>query len=379
MNETRPPLDWQKLAEQLAQRMTPLGGVQTITLQNAAGRVLAAPVYSAHDLPMADEAVMDGYALGSAPPGAYRVATGQMAALEPDQAMLVQAGGALPAHAVAVVMARRAQLDGELLHVKESAPRDNIRRAGEEIMPGALIAQAGQMLEPRRLALLASTGVRSVTVRPRARVALLGMQPATAHMQVLRALLDAPAIHLTEAGAATDVASSLAQLAREHDLIVVTGPSLGDEAGQLVNAIATAGGKAKVMRAALKPAKPLISGMIGQAAIVGLGGTPYAVGAAAHLFLAPALAQLIQLTGWAHPLLPARAGFARPREQGRAEALPVCVQTGGESLRLALAGRFGQLTALAALDGFALVDKDAAGIVPGDQISFLRWRSPLLP
>jgi molybdopterin molybdotransferase len=168
-------------------------------------------------------------------------------------------------------------------------------------------------------------------------------------------------------------------LASQQHLIIVTGASLGDEEGPLAHAIRAAGGACEVLRAALKPAKPVIYGQIGSTPIIGLGGTPYAVAAAAHLFLAPVLAHMMGLTGWTQTFLPGQADFARMRTAGRAEALPVCLQAEGSTLKLTPAGRYGQLTALATLDGFALVDESAGDIAPGDPLAYLRWRSPLLP
>jgi molybdopterin molybdotransferase len=375
------PVTWRALAQRLADSITPVCGAQIITLHNANGRVLAAPVHAQRALPAADEAVMDGYALGSPPPGQYRlVAPG--AQLAPGEATAVGAGSALPAQTATVVLAHRAQLLDSVLAVRDAPLRNNIRRAGEEALQGAVLLQADVMLEPRRIALLAMAGVDTLEVKPRPKVALLSLHDGAApcpQSHILRALLGSPALDLQDSGSTADAASALASLAATQHLIIVTGASLGDEEGPLARAIRATGGTVDVLRAALKPAKPVICGRIGAATVIGLGGTPYAVAAAAHLFLAPVLAKLVGLTGWAHPCLPAEVDFARAREVGRAEALPVCLHMEAGALQLTSAGRFGQLTALAALDGFALVDEAAGDIAPGDPLAFLRWRTPLLP
>ncbi len=50
----------------------------------------------------------------------------------------------------------------------------------------------------------------------------------------------------------------------------------------------------------------------------------------------------------------------------------------GPELRLALAGRFGQLSALAALEGFALVEAEAGEIKLGDPLLYQPFSLPLL-
>jgi molybdopterin molybdotransferase len=376
-----PTVPWRVLAQHLADGIAPMSDAQTITLHGAAGRVLAAPVLARQAIPCTDEAVMDGYALGSEPPGHYRL-TDHASQLRADEAMMVKAGSGLPAQTSSVVLSYKVQRLDSALQVRESPLRNNIRRAGEEATQGAALAQAGIMLEPRLMALLAMAGVGHVEAKQRPRVVLLGLQMGTAPMpqyHILRALLGTPALELAQAGSTADLSRALAQLAGKPHLIIVTGPSLGDEDGALAQAVHAAGGTCQVLRAALKPAKPVIYWRIGSATLLGLGGTPYAVAAAAHLFLAPMLAKLVGLVGWLHPFLPAQADFARARLPGRAEALPVCLHTGGDALKLTSAGRFGQLTALAALDGFALVDEAAGDIAPGDPLDFLKWRAPLLP
>ncbi len=329
---------------------------------------------------------MDGYALSAQPPGAYRLvapsAPVSSVRLAPGEAVAVRAGGALPAQTATVVLANRARVSHGTLEVREAPLRDNIRRVGEETLQGALLCPPGVMLEARRMALLAMAGLGRVDVTPRAKVALLGLAETggpSPQSLILRALLNHPALELVDAGTAPDVGNALARLANTQQLILVTGASLGDEDGPLARAIHGAGGTVGVLRAALKPAKPVICGHLGAATVIGIGGTPYAVAAAAHLFLAPVLAKLVGLAGWEHPFLPALADFTRARMAGRAEALPVCLRMSGGALHLTSAGRFGQLTALAALDGFALVDGAAEDIAPGDPMAFLKWRAPLLP
>ncbi len=371
-------LPWREIARQAAALAQPPGGVEVSTLHGAAGRVLAADVVAANPLPAESHAVMDGYALGALPPGTFRIVPSRPASLGPGEAAAVSAGETVPMGAAAVVLAARAVVRDGQATIAAPALKDNIRRAGEEAAPGAVILRAGARLDARRLALAAAAGVSALPLRVRPRVALIGLRGGSPspHLAVAAALLSGPALTLTEAGAASleTLSSQLSRLATSHDLIVVVGDSLGDENGPLAQALA---GEARVRRAALKPAKPVILGRIGAASVVGLSGTAYAVTVAAHLLLRPLLRALAGLPP-DDPFQPAVVDFSRPREPGRAEALPVSRGWSGGRMALKPAGRFGQLSALSAMDGFAMIEPEAGDVTPGAETTFHPLMIPLV-
>jgi molybdopterin molybdotransferase len=372
-------LPWREIARQAAALALPPAGAETRSAQRAAGRILAADATAARPLPAASHAVMDGFALGALPPGTYRIVAPRPVSLGINEAVAISAGEVVPIGTAAVVLAARASVVDGRATIAAPAVKDNIRRAGEETAPGAVILRAGTRLDARHLALAAAVGVSTLELKPHPRVALLSLRGngASPHLTVLSALLASPALMLTEAGAAPagTLGGQLARLAGSHDLIVVAGDSLGDETGPLATALA--GGEARVRRAALKPAKPVILGRLGGAAIIGLSGTAYAVTVASHLVLRPLLRTLVGLAP-DDPFQPAVAMFSRPREPGRAEALPVRQSWSDGRMTLAPAGRFGQLSALAALDGFALIEADAGDVVHGTPCTYHPLMMPLV-
>ncbi len=370
---------WRDLARTVAAMAGPAAGAETVSSRGAAGRILAADAVALTLLPAFSHAVMDGYALGGAPPGSYRLVAGRPERLALDEASVVAAGEAVPAGAVAVVLADKALASGGALHVSTPPHKDNIRRAGEEARPGAVVLEAGTRLDARHLALAAATGIRELTVRRRPRIALLallGGVEALPHLGVMEALLASPALALTVAGATRReaLAGELKRLSARHELLIIVGESLGDEAGPLATALS--GAEVRVRRAALKPAKPMVTARLGDAVVIGLSGTAYAVAIAAHLFLRPLLRRLTGLPE-DRPLLPAVTGFDRPRRPGRAEALPASASWSEGALSVSLAGRFGQLSALAALDGFALIEAEAEDVAVGAACLFHPLAMPL--
>jgi molybdopterin molybdotransferase len=374
--------DWRKLARELAEASTPVAGVVGVSLRGSVGRVLAKPVFAAHPLPAETHAVMDGYALGAVPPGQFRLLAVKPGHLGVSEAVVIKAGETVPVGTATVVLADRTSITDGHLTVREPQGKDNVRRAAEEAAVGAVILKPGVQIDARHVALAAAAGVRSVTVRARPRGALVALHEGaapSAHLEVFSALLDSPAFAATEGATVRTamLAQHLGDLAARHDLIMVVSESLDDEQGPLAMALRAAGGSVSVRRAALKPAKPIIVGEIGGARVIGLAGTAYATTVAAHLFLRPVLRRLAGLEA-DDPFLPAVSGFARARDLGRAEALPVRLRREGHSLRLEPAGRFGQLGALAGMDGFAMVEADAPDLREGDPLLCHPLLMPLL-
>jgi len=373
---------WDALAQEIAGLATMVAGTEQVSLHGASGRVLAEPLVAALPLPGKTHAVMDGYALGAPPPGRYRLVASPSDRLAADEALTVNSGEAVPAGTASVVLSDRALVkDGEIV-VREAQAKDNIRRRGEEAEPGAILVRAGKRLDARHLALAAAAGLGSVEARRRPRLALLASSDEAAalpHLGIFNALLGSASCILTDLGAVRSalLESILLRAAAGHDALVVVAESLGGEEGPLAAALGRIGGEPIILRGALKPAKPIITGRIGAVPILGLAGTAYATTVAAHLFLRPWLGSLAGLAA-DDPFLPAIAAFSRPRETGRAEALPVRMRREGPQLLLDPAGRFGQLSALAAMDGFALIDDDVPEISPGTPLLYHPLLMPLI-
>jgi molybdopterin molybdotransferase len=373
---------WSDIAEILAQNCNSVTRTDVVSLHGASGRILAEPLLAALLIPAATHAVMDGFALGSKPPGHYRIVTDQAVELAADEARAILAGQGVPTNTTCVVLNRHADLKNDRLSVGRALLKDNIRILGEEAKLGDELIKIKTRLDARHLALAAAAGVQKLTVRQKPRVALVGLhdgQNIFPHVGLMHALLDSPALHLTDAGVTRShlVPEILKRLSSTQDLIIVVAESLGGETGALVSAIQRLEGQSDIFRAAMKPAKPVIFGTLGEAKIIGFSGTAYATTAAAHLFLQPILQKLMGLQ-FVQDFIPVRAGFARSREKGRAEALPVTLHIESQKLCVKPSGRFGQLRALAECDGFALVSENSTSIVKDMHLLFKRLSFPLV-
>src|SRR5262249_10338411 len=144
---------------------------QTVSLTpEVLGLLLAEDVVSDLDMPPFDKSLMDGYAVRAAdlPEGRgtlaviEEVTAGQVPSrpLHPGLATRIMTGAPIPAGADAVVMIERTRLDGSRVHIEDKPPRQdqNILRRGREMRQGEVVLQAGTLLRPQELGVLATVG-----------------------------------------------------------------------------------------------------------------------------------------------------------------------------------------------------------------------------
>ena len=161
-----------------------------LDLHLALGRVLAHAPLARWDLPGADVATMDGWAVRSQDlhPGGPHVRLhrrGESAAghptdapLAPGHALRISTGAVLPPGADAVVAQEDCTLDGDLLtvdlqRVGPLAPGHFVRAAGSDLPAGTPLLAPGTRLGPGELALLAGCGHPRVHVHRAPRLAIL--------------------------------------------------------------------------------------------------------------------------------------------------------------------------------------------------------------
>ena len=181
-------LSLEQALERLLAGTTRLAETEAVSTFDALGRVLAAEVASALDVPPHDNSSMDGYALrvadvapGRELPVAQRIAAGQVGTrLEPGSAARIFTGAPLPEGADAVVPQEQAEAVADAdgapaggVRIAE-APRPGqwIRRRGEDVRAGAVVLPSGTRLTPQALGLAASVGAATLQVVRRPRVAL---------------------------------------------------------------------------------------------------------------------------------------------------------------------------------------------------------------
>ncbi len=339
-------ISFEEALELLLSRAEPPAASETAPLREAAGRVLAAPVVSAIDVPGWDNSAMDGYALRAADvpaPGtglrvSQRVPAGTAPTpLEPGTAARIFTGAPVPEGADTVVMQEQCRQEGERVVIEgEVTPGSHIRRAGEDIRRGARVLEPGTLLQPQHIGLAASVGVAELVVRPRLRVALFAtgdelvlpgepLPPGAIYNSNLftaGALLRGWGCEVIELGQVEDsleaTRRALAEGAGRADLIVASGGvSVGEE--DYVKPAVEALGSLEMWKLAIRPGKPVAFGRIGEAAFFGSPGNPVSLFVTLLLLARP---YILRRQGRSDPLprpLQLPAGFDWPRPDRRRE------------------------------------------------------------
>jgi molybdopterin molybdotransferase len=285
---------------------------------DAANRVLAADVVAQVLLPPWDTSAMDGYAVvakdvlkvpvrlpvvgemaaGSAP-GTVAIRSGRCAK--------VMTGAPLPDGADAVVPYEWTDQGAtEVLILQTAATGNAVRAAGEDLSPGDHILSAGHRLRPTDLAAVAASGLASIEVAKRPRVAVVTtgdeIRPPGSRLEpgqiydtagpALEALIASAGGELTLRLRVGDdplrVEAVLAEAAAASDVVVsVGGVSVGDH--DHVRATLEKLGQLRLWRVAMRPGRPIAFGELAGSVFLGLPGNPVSASVTFILFAAPCL------------------------------------------------------------------------------------------
>lgn len=308
---------------------------ETVPLQAALGRVLAADIVAARDQPPAAVSAMDGYAVRAADTAAEswlevvgEVAAGQSPAfsVEPGKAARIFTGGLLPDGADAILIQEDAVAEGGRVLAKEAvSPGLFVRERGLDYKAGWTGLRAGQRLDPRHIGLAASLGAGWVEVRRKPRIGILATgnelvlpgrvpephQISSSNSFTLAAMIESWGGQAVDLGIALDEPAALAarlDAAQGLDLLVTSGgASVGEH--DLVQSVAGERGlELDFWKIRMRPGKPLIFGRIGLVPLLGLPGNPVSAAVCGIVFLRGAIRRLLGRD----PTLP--SGMARLAE-----------------------------------------------------------------
>lgn len=293
-------LTWQHARDELARLAEPKPPL-TLDLADALHCRLAGEVRSDIDLPSADIATMDGYAVRAAElqrpgvlPVAFEVPAGATPLpLPPGSAARIFTGAVMPAGADAVIPQEHAEREPDgRVRLPTTSPGRHVRPRGELARAGEPVAHPGERITPQRAALLAAVGAARVSVVPRPRLAVLATgselvgideipapgQVRNSNATMIEALARQAHLPCIASHTACDdlpaLTAALADLVRRADLVLtIGGVSVGDY-DLVPKAVETLGGRLVFHRVATRPGKPTLVARIAEAWLVGLPGNP---------------------------------------------------------------------------------------------------------
>ncbi|KIF74894.1 molybdopterin biosynthesis protein MoeA [Streptomyces sp. 150FB] len=337
-----------------------------LQLPDAQGCVLVEDVTVAVSLPPFDNSSMDGYAVRTADVagateefpavltviGDVAAGSGALPEVGPGEAARIMTGAPLPPGAEAVVPVEwtdggtgegpattmrpagesLAGSSGEVRVYRSAQARAHVRARGSDVQAGDLALEAGTVLGPPQIGLLAAIGRGTVRVRPRPRVVVLStgselVQPGeelgegqiydSNSFALTAAARDAGAIAY-RVGAVTDDAETLRATIEDQliraDLVVTTGGvSVGayDVVKEALSSVGDAdeeGGGVDFRKLAMQPGKPQGFGSIGpeHTPLLALPGNPVSSYVSFELFVRPAIRALMGMEKVNRPTARAR-------------------------------------------------------------------------
>ena len=389
----------------IVDKLAPVTGVETVALSNAAGRFLAEDIAAPRNVPLHDNAAVDGYAFARASHdklgGRFRVgpriAAGDTASykLADGEAARIFTGAAMPHGADTVAMQEDCSLDADSATVVIPAglrAGANRRKAGEDVAKGDTILHPGVRIRAQDIAALASFGLASVRMFTPVRIAILSTgnelvepgrtiaagQVYDSNRAMLRALAATMPTVTTDVGILPDSAPKIerviAEAAEHHDVILTTGGVSRGEEDHIVNAIDRLG-KRHLWQIAVKPGRPMSFGQIGDCVFLGLPGNPVAAFVCFLLYARPAIT-VLGGGAWREPQrYPVTAGFSVAKKKAyRREFWRGWIET--DSAGRPIAKKFardgsGLISGLRQATGLIEIPEDVTEVKEGELVSFL--------
>ena len=398
--------------ERILARVGVLGDEQ-VPLTRALRRVLAESVVSSLDVPPWPNSSMDGYAVRSADTRrasasapirlsiAGRVAAGHVPerALGTGEAFRIFTGGPMPEGADGVIPQEEVSVDGGALVVPRPVKAgDFVRPQGEDVRAGEGVLDAGRLLGPAELGVLAALGRSVVRVVRRPRVGVLstgdeivdlGGRPGPGQIQnsntySLMAQVDDAGGDPVSLGVAPDRLEEIEARLRwglDCDLLISSaGVSVGEH-DVVKAALVRLGAEQHLWLVDMRPGKPIAFATIPSAGkralpVFALPGNPVSAMVTFELFVRPAILRLGGHARLQRPVVRARATAPIAnlgRRRGYLRVTLSADRVDGYAARLTGAQGSGILRSMVAADGLAVLPGDTT-IEPGEPVDVVLLR-----
>ncbi len=284
---------------------------EIVSLEAALGRILSNDVIAIYNLPAFNNSAMDGYAIKYKDAGT-EVIVGETifagdnsdALVEANCALKIMTGARVPLGADAVVPIEDIEQvsDNVILLPENIKEAQHIRYAGEDVLAGDKLLEAGHKLHAHHITMLASQGISHVYVTKRPRVAVFASgKELKMHFETVedhqiyntntptflaRAReLGCEVIFIgTAEDTLEDIKNHIASALEDSDLIITSGGVSVGDADFTKEAFASFDYEAYFSKVDIKPGKPTTFGRIGRTYVLNLPGNPLAAAVNFEIF-----------------------------------------------------------------------------------------------
>ena len=267
---------------------------QLIAVADCLGRTLAQDVRSLVDLPTYATSAMDGYAVAGVGPweiiGEVKAGLPMKQALKDGQAVGIATGAVVPEGVFGVIRWEDAKVIGVQLS-GELVKNQDIRPPAHECTAGDVLIEAGTVLNPAMIGLLAAAGLDSVHVvnKPKVALVLLGDEIVLSGIPrdglvrdalgpQLPGWLIAFGAEVISTQYISDqldlVISELQRACESADIVITTGGTAQGPRDYLHDALDAIDAQILVDTVKVRPGHPMLLARKGKTAILGLPGNP---------------------------------------------------------------------------------------------------------
>jgi molybdopterin molybdotransferase len=385
---------------------------EPVSIERALGRVSAEEVRAESPIPPFDNSAMDGYAVrardvATAAPhtpvdlalvGESRAGRPWERSLAEGEAVAISTGGVLPSGADSVVRLEDTELEDERVLIL-SAPGvgKNVRHPGEDLRAGEVALEAGALLGPAELGVMASVGRATIACYRRPTVSILvtgdeladpdaSLAPGQIHdtnsytAPALARLAGALVTSLERVEDDEEAVRTALGRALDADLAIVCGGVSVGPHDHVRLALAELGVSERFWGVALKPGRPTWFGVQEAGGLVfGLPGNPVSSMVTFLLFARPALIGMAGLID--DPLRTTASLIERyPKAPGRAQAVRCRLELADDGWRIRPTKEQGShvLSSMLGADCLAFLPTDAEDLEAGARVEIQLLPKPPL-
>ncbi len=372
-----------------------------LPLERCLDRVLVASIHADADVPPFNKSFMDGFAVRSADIGtvpARLAVVGEVAAgadslpsVAPGETVRIMTGAPVPPDTDAVQMVEESRMVDEstVEILKSVAPGANVSRQGREVAQGDVVLEAGQLIGPAEIGVLASFGqARPEVYRPlSAAVVSTGdeLVPVEARPRfgqirnsngpMISALCRRLGMKVASEVSVGDDPERIAEVIRsglKFDLLLLSGGVSMGEYDFVHRVLEREGARLIFHKAAVKPGKPICVGRKGSTLAFGLPGNPVSAFVTFQLFVRPLVRRWMGCESVSLRRVEATLTQAVSHKPGRTFFKPARMDWSGP-LRVSPVetGGSADLTGFARADSLLIIPSHVSGIAAGARVSAL--------
>ncbi len=389
---------------------------ETVPLEGILGRILAQDIIAPTHVPPFANSSMDGYALNASDtteasqenPVKLTVSMDIPAGKAPETDLQsgttarIMTGAVMPRGANAVIPVENTDsqwstLDPtpphDVLFYSAARPGDNVRPIGEDIQQGTTVLEAGELLRPQEIGILASLGIAQVPVVRRPRVAIISTgdelaapgqplrpgQIRDSNSYTVAALVTTyggiPIRIPTARDTLNDVRHRFREALSQQPDVILSSAGVSVGAFDVVRTVLDELGEVNFWRVNIRPGKPLAFGHLEQVPFLGLPGNPVSAMVTFDVFVRPLLQKLGNRPDDTHTTTAllgeglktdGRRTYLRVRltqEHGRLVAHTTGTQSSGALMSMVLA------------DGLLIIPEGMTDVTQGSElpVRLLRW------